>query len=196
MYIKNRRNSTEFKAFGLYQTMCLNEHMKKKLLNIEKWLILGIICSIQISCNIIPCGWTTDLTEVNEKPNSDFIIGIYRLDERTINFIPGYEKAGNAELNLKKDGTLEIKDTPIGTFDFMDYYDENDQNVNVIGKWKIRDGKDTAELSVDLNFEEKYSELNTSTSWKIYEKDEKPVIFIILGDPDSCASARFIKTTE
>jgi len=25
MYIKNRRNITKFKAFGLYQTLCLTE---------------------------------------------------------------------------------------------------------------------------------------------------------------------------
>ncbi len=170
--------------------------MTKILRNNKNLLIIGIIFPLIIGCNLFPCGWATDLDEIDKKPTPDFLIGKYKLEERTLNFIPGYENAKNAELNLEKNGSLIIKNTPIGTFDFMDYYNETDQNVNAIGNWKARSGKYTAKLRVNLNFEKEYSELDVSTSWKIYEKDGKPVIFIILGDPDSCAAARFIKIDE
>ena len=108
----------------------------------------------------------------------------------------GYENAKSAELILKKDGSLEIKSTPIGTFDFMSYYDEADKNMNAIGTWKTKKGKYNAELNVAVEFEKEYSELDFRTTWDIYEKNGKPVILIIIGDPDSCAAARFVKITE
>jgi len=170
--------------------------MTKISLKNIKFLILGISLSLFVSCNLFPCGWATDLDSVDEKPKADFLIGTYKLDERTLDFIPGYENAESARLILKKDGSLEIKNTPIGTFDFMSYYDETDQNVNGTGTWKTEKGKYNAELNVGVKFEKKYSELDFWTDWDIYKKNGKPVIFIIIGDPDSCAAARFIKIAE
>ena len=146
-----------------------------------------------ISCNLVPCGWDYDLYKIHNKPTPKFLIGKYKLDKRTLNYIPGYKNAKNAELILEENGALIFENIPIGTFDFMDYYDETEKNVNAIGKWKVRSGNYTANLDVDINFEKAYSKLDFSTSWKIYEKEGKPVIFIIIGDPDSCAAARFIK---
>ena len=165
-------------------------------MNNKKWLIIVITLLLIISCNLLPCGWDYDLYKIHNEPTSEFIIGKYKLDERTLNYIPEYENAKNAELILEENGTLILKNIPIGTFDFMDYYNETEQNVNAIGNWKVRSGKYTANLDVDINFEKEYSKLDMTTSWKIYEKERKPVIFIIIGDSDSCTAARFIKTNN
>ena len=160
-------------------------------MNKNKWLIIVISLLLLISCNLVPCGWDYDLYRIHNKPTTKFLIGNYKPDERTRNYIKEYK---NAELILEENGSLIFKNTPIRTFDFMNYYDETEKNVNAIGKWKVKSGNYTANLDVDLNFEKAYSKLDYSTTWKIYEKEGKAVIFIIIGDPDSCAVARFIKT--
>ena len=156
---------------------------------------LGLIALITIttsSCTYIPCGWDSDLDTIKEEPQTENLIGRYRLDERTIKFIPGYENAQEAELNINADGTFDMQKIPKGTFDFMEYYNSMDINIDAKGRWKTSFNKGTAKLHVNVKFDSTKTDLKDFwTSWRIYEKDKKPVIFIIVGDPDECAAARF-----
>ena len=69
--------------------------------------------------------------------------------------------------------------------------------MDAIGKWKTSYNKGTAELNVNVQFDSIKTDLTDFwTSWRIYEKDGKAVVFIIVGDPDSCSAARFEKTNE
>ena len=154
--------------------------------------IYFLILSAISSCTLIPCGWDSDLDTVEEKPKAEFLIGNYTLDERTINYIQGYENAQNAELSLKPNGTFNMRKIPKGTFDFMGYYKSMDISVDASGTWKTSFDKGTAELNVKVEFDSTKTDLaDFWTSWRIYEKDNKPVIFIMVGDPDECAAARF-----
>lgn len=166
--------------------------MRKPFLGIY-FLVLSAISS----CTLIPCGWDSDLDSVEEKPQTEFLIGKYKLDERTLKYIQGYENAHSAELNIKPDGTFEMRKIPQGTFDFMGYYNSMDINVDASGTWKTSFDKGIAELNVKVEFDNTKTDLpDFWTSWRIYEKDEKPVIFIMVGDPDECAVARFERIKE
>ena len=167
--------------------MCLNEHMGKLLLGLYLLILLTIS-----SCTLIPCGWDSDLNTIEEKPQVEFLIGKYKLDDRTLKYIQGYQNAQNAELNIKPDSTFEMRKVPKGTLDFMGYYKSMDINVDASGTWKTSFDKGTAELIVNIEFDSTKTDLTDFwTTWRIYEKDEKPVIFIMIGDPDECAAARF-----
>ena len=171
--------------------------MKKSLPEIKIGIYIIIILISISSCTLIPCGWDSDLDLVEKKPENEFLIGNYKLDERTLKYIQGYENSQSAELNIKSDGTFEMRNTPKRTFDFMSNYNSRDTIVDAIGKWKANFSKGTAELNVNVQFDSTKTDLTDFwTSWKIYEKDKKAIIFIIVGDPDNCSSARFEKITE
>ena len=118
------------------------------------------------------------------------MVGEYKLD---IN--PPASRAP-AKLTLKKDSTFIIKQIPIGVLNvFYSDYKQDDNNLeNITGTWKITDNYDELKLSVDIQLSDINDKLdNIWTSWKLYEKDNKPVVLIILGDPDSCNALKFIK---
>ena len=162
-------------------------HMGKSLLG-----LIVLFLSLAGSCALIPCSWDADLDALEKTPQADFLVGAYMLDERTLNYVPGYENAQNAVLNLNPDGTFEMRNVPKGTFDFMGYYDEMNVTVDAKGTWKVGYGKGTAELNVSVEFDSTLTDLsNFWTSWRIYEKDKKPIVFIMVGDPDECAAVRF-----
>ena len=171
--------------------------MIKLLTAIKIGISIIIILTTISSCTLIPCGWDSDLDVLEEKPTNEFLIGKYKLDERTIKYIQKYENSQNAELNIKADGTFEMRNIPKGTLDFIGYYDSMDINIDAIGEWKTSYDKGTAELNVNVQFDSTKTNLTDFwTSWRIYEKGKKAVVFIMVGDPDECAAARFERKTE
>ena len=146
------------------------------------------------SCYLIPCGADQGIDAVKEEPTNEFLTGTYRLDETTVKFMPGFENANKALLILGSNGILEMKDVPLGTIDFDAYYDSMHINVNAKGEWKSSYNERQAKLQVNFKFENSEKEpINYITSWKIYERDGTPVIYIMVGDPDECVAARFEK---
>ncbi|HTO36528.1 MAG TPA: hypothetical protein VLZ72_09825 [Flavobacterium sp.] len=162
-----------------------------------KIILRAIFCVFLItisSCTLIPCGWDYDLDLVKEKPTNEFLIGKYQFDERT-KHIQGFENSQNAELNIKSDGTFEINNIPKRALDFNASY--MDKGINVSGEWRTSYRKGTAQLGVLVMFDSTKTDLNDFyTSWRIYKKDQKAVIFIMVGDPDECSAARFEKITN
>ncbi|MDY0089432.1 MAG: hypothetical protein RBR78_03605 [Flavobacteriaceae bacterium] len=162
-----------------------------------KTIFRAISCVFLItisSCTLIPCGWDSDLDSVKEKPTNEFLIGKYQFDERT-KHIQGFENSQNAELNIKSDGTFEINNIPKRALDFNASY--MDKSIDVNGEWKANYYKEKALLNVKFMFDSTKTDLNDFyTSWRIYKKDQKAVIFIMVGDPDECSAARFEKITE
>ena len=172
-------------------------NMRKSLTEIKFGIFISIILTSISSCSLIPCGWDSDLNLIEKKPQTEFLVGKYKLDERTLKYIQGYENAISAELNIKSDGTFEMRNVPKGTLDFMGYYYSMDTNVNATGNWKTNYRKGTAELNVSVKFDSTKTDLTDfGTSWRIYEKDDKPIVFIMVGDPDECSAARFEKKSE
>ena len=92
--------------------------MKKSPSEIKIGICIITILTTILSCTLIPCGWDSDLDLVEKNPKNEFMIGKYKLDERTVEYIPGYENFQNAELNIKSDGTFEMRNIPKRTFDF------------------------------------------------------------------------------
>lgn len=162
-----------------------------------KIILRAIFCVFLItisSCTLIPCGWDSDLDSIKEKPTSEFLIGKYKFDERTKR-IQGFENSQNAELNIKSDGTFEINNIPKRALDFNASY--MDKGIDVSGEWRTSYREGTAQLGVLVMFDSTKTDLNDFyTSWRIYKKDQKAVIFIMVGDPDECSAARFEKITN
>ncbi len=171
--------------------------MRKSLSEIKIGIYIITILFTISSCTLIPCGWDSDLDLVENNPKKEFLIGKYKLDERTVKHIQGYENSQNAKLNIKADGTFEMRNTPKRTFDFMSNYNSKDSVVDATGNWKTSYNKGTAELNVNVHFDSTKTDLTDFwTSWRIYEKNGKAIIFIIVGDPDGCSAARFEKINE
>lgn len=146
------------------------------------------------SCRLIPCPWDSDLDLFDEKPKNELLIGKYQFDQRTLNHVPGYDKAQNAKLELNVDGTFEMTGIPKGTFDHIHYHELDSTTVGAFGHWTAGFDEGTAELNVRVKFDSAETDLKDFwTSWKIYLKDKNPIILIVLGDPDSCLAARFEK---
>jgi hypothetical protein len=144
------------------------------------------------SCYLIPCNYYSDLDNYDKIPELQKLIGNYKLD------IDSPASAAPGELILKKDSTLILKNIPIGVLDvFRSDYDTKEKSPTEInGTWKISNYKDQLRLDVNLKFENVDKKLrNFKTDWDLYKKNEKPVILIILGDPDSCEALKFIKKT-
>jgi lipocalin len=122
-------------------------------------------------------------------PTENELIGDYKL-----NIKPPYS-VGPAKLILNKNNTFELKNVPIGVLDvFNSDYKQNQKSLqDITGKWKISNN-DNYELKVSIEYNKIDSQLeNIGSSWILYEQDKKPVILIILGDPDSCEALSFIK---
>ena len=102
-------------------------------------------------------------------------------------------KTDKALIVIKKNGTIEMNNIPINVFDLM----KSNKEINVEGTWKLIYLEERLEdrylLSSSLKFEKKDNIDDYGTSWGIYKKNNKPVILIKVGDPDSCKAIRFIK---
>ena len=135
-------------------------------------------------CYIIPCGWDSDLQTIKGQVSTNDLIGIYKLDERSKQVIPGYEKIYNSEIKLQENGRLVYKNILIGTFDSERFYNNDNKLVKRTGKWSLDRNDAKEELFVVLDSTESFN--GYSTSFRLYKKKDKYVIFIIVGDPDEC----------
>lgn len=76
------------------------------------------------------------MTLVTENPQTDFLTGKYKLDQRTLNRVQGYESAADSRLTINTDGTIEMSDVPKGTFDFIGYDKSDGVTIDAKGNWK------------------------------------------------------------
>ncbi|EIJ37467.1 hypothetical protein JoomaDRAFT_0412 [Galbibacter orientalis DSM 19592] len=152
--------------------------------------ILFISCSRVNKCNI-----ESDLTPIRIAPKENFITGDYTPDMFTQEVLKEYKTIENASLNIKSDGSFEIKQVPIGTLDLDAFYEkEKIKLTDVKGNWKLVTHDSVSFLSVNLFFNEEQTHAeNYGTSWQIYSKEESTVVVIPVGDPDACRAIRFIK---
>ena len=165
--------------------------MKPRFLKGTYKLTFLLIILIAISsCTLIPGPYYSDLDNFDEKPENKQLIGQYQLD------IEPPASRAQAQLVLKKDSTFILKDVPVGVLKYFysDYTKDHNNLENITGNWKVSENKDDSNFSVKIqlrNIDEKLD--NISKDWKLYEKDNKPVVSIILGVPDSCETLNFIK---
>ena len=166
----------------------------KKHPRIENTLYLLFILITISSCTLIPCSSYSGLKYVKENPKTDFLVGTYKIDDWTLDKTQGYENSQDARLIINSDGTFQMVNIHRGTIDFRTPYEFDRIKMNANGEWKTYSDKRSAEFSVNFKFEPSKTDLrNFGTTWGIYEKDKKAVIFIRVGDPDECSSVRFIK---
>jgi len=160
-------------------------------MRVVKTIVCLFIVFLFSSCYIIPCGWDSDLQTIKGQISINDLVEIYKLDERSKQVIPGYEKIDNSEITLEKNGKLTYKNILIGTFDFEKFKNKSNKIINGTGEWSVdkNDGKE--EFLVTLDSTELFN--GYSTSYRLYKKKDKYVIFIIVGDPDECLAARFIE---
>jgi len=154
-------------------------------------VIYLIIILLLSSCYLIPCGWDSDLQTVKGQTSTKSLVGTYRLDQISKQTIPNYNKLDNSEIVLQENGKLTYRNVPVSTFDFEKYYENNNQLTNGTGQWSVDNNVGNEELFVTLDNTELLNAY--STSFRLYKKDNKYVIFIIMGDPDECLAARFVK---
>ncbi len=163
--------------------------MKKKSYRNIKFLLLILFSVLLSNCGFLTCPYYADLEQMEKLPTENELIGDYKLNIKPPNSV------GPAELILNKNNTFELKNVPIGVLDvFNSDYKQNQKSLqDITGKWKISNN-DNYELNVSIEYNKIDSLLeNIGSSWILYEQDKKPVILIILGDPDSCEALSFIK---
>ena len=141
-------------------------------------------------CNSTSCGWDDDVENVSKPPAAKEMYGSYKPDDRTRKKIPGYTNS-TAEIILQEADNVQVKNVPVSTFDFVDYYKGNHQTINGGGKWKPDYGQ-FARISVGLSFDDNKNR-TVGTFYRLYKKDGKYVIILPIAHPDACIAARFIQ---
>ncbi len=162
-------------------------------------MIIMLILSTYSSCTLVPCFSDSGLNYLNNNPKPDFLIGTYKLDEWTLNNTQGYKNSHSAQMQINTDGTFQLINIPKGTIDFNTLHYSEGKKINISGKWKSKFSNELkAELDVTFLLDSTKNNINnfTSTSWKIYQKNQNAVIYIRVGDPDDCAAVRFKKINE
>ncbi len=147
-------------------------------------------------CTLIPCDCYSDMGPLTVKPKTNFIAGLYQLDDWTLQNLKGCNAAQNAIFRIKPDGTFEMRNIPMAILSYNAYYKSTDEKLSVNGTWSAVFDKGTAKLSVDFNYESQAGFGKIFSSWNMYIKNQKPVILIIVGDPDECAAARFERISK
>ncbi len=166
-------------------------------------LILGLLFLFTFyNCSLVPCLSDSGLEYVTDNPKSDFIAGKYKLESK-ISKYGVLENTENTELIINEDFTFQINNLPIEGWSFGVFQEKENILINILGKWKIIEGENgflNKKNSIfQVNYDVENSEENEkgySSSWKIYQKNGKAVIFYSLGDPDSCEAIKFIKVSE
>ncbi|WP_299160883.1 hypothetical protein [uncultured Tenacibaculum sp.] len=138
-----------------------------------------------ISCYIAPCNLDNGVDALITKKEHTFLVGDYVV-EKIINSKLNTE---NSIINIRKNGTIEMSDISTSLFDMTIL----ERKINVKGNWKLIHAEGEYFLSLSLNFNEKDKIEDYGTSWKLYEKNGRPVFLIKFGDPDECNGVRFIK---
>jgi hypothetical protein len=175
------------------------EKRKPLIINLILVFILSIIFS---NCTLAPCLSDSDLDYVTENPNPEFLVGRYKLDNKTLKYNI-FKNSENLELIISSDHTFRINNLPIEGWEFGVFQEKNNIQLNILGKWKTFQGKNGILNKENSIFHTSYNIENNQGdssayggSWKIYEKNGIPVIFYGLGDPDNCEAVRFIKVSE
>ena len=156
--------------------------LKKKL-----GLIL-IIFSIY-SCNTFSSNSESGLDIVKEKPIGNSLLGFYLPDEITKTTTQGYSKQSKSSFILKQDGILEYNQIPISTIDFTKYFQKNDSTITGLGKWEMTN-LNGLELNLIFNLD---SNNIFNTPIPLYKKNNKYVIYFLVGDPNKKSAAMFIQ---
>ncbi len=164
--------------------------MKRNVL--ERTLKLTLISTLLITltnCYLFPCNYYSDLNKIDEAPEIQNMIGSYKLD------IAPPASVGPGELILMDDSTLILKNIPIRILDvFNSDYNKKESLQDIKGTWEFSKYNGQLSLNVNLKFKKIDGEIrNYKSHWSLYKKNIKPVILIILGDPDSCEALKFIK---
>ena len=165
--------------------------MKRKFLErILKLTLISTLLFTLTNCYLFPCPYYSGLNEFDETPKNQSVIGNYKLD------INPPASSGPGELILMNDSTLIFKNIPISILDNFnsDYNNKKESLQDIKGTWEISKYNGQLSLAVNLKFKKTEGEIrNYKSHWSLYKKNNKPVILIILGDPDSCEALKFIK---
>ena len=163
---------------------------KKSHFNIKLFLLI-LVTVLLSNCGFIPCPYYADLKQLENLPTKMDLKGHYMLNIKPPNSV------GPVELILYENNIFELKNVPVGVLDVFnsDYKQDQKSLQDITGKWKISNSdNNNYELRVSIDYNKIDSQLeNVGTYWKLYHQDKKPVILIILGDPDSCEALSFIK---
>ncbi len=141
-------------------------------------------------CVIVSCGWKSGLDEITYKPTVQELSGIYKPDRYTRELL-GKGFTEGAEIRLEKNKILRFSNAPKSIFDFGAYYSADRFAVSGSGQWGIY-LNEHPEISVSLEAENGAFK-PFSTSYPLYKQGSKYVIFIMMGDPDEHAAARFVQ---
>jgi hypothetical protein len=177
-------------------------NMKKRNFTGTKLILALFVLFTLSNCSLAPCLPDSNLEYVTDNPKSAFIAGKYKLESK-ISKYEVLENTENTELIINEDFTFQINNLPIEGWSFGVFQEKENILINILGKWKITKGENgflNKKNSIfHVNYDLENSEENStgySSSWKIYQKNGKAVIFYSLGDPDNCEAVRFIKLTE
>ncbi len=153
-------------------------------------LLLWIL--LFVGCINIPCELTSDLKKVNLKLSNREVIGLYKFEEKSLNYAIG-DIGLSSELVLKLNGKLQINDFPTKVFTHESYDVESYKQTSAEGTWEISDYKNQKVITLDIKFDRKFNQIRDKTQWKIYTKDNKILLYYIFGDIDACSVARLLK---
>ena len=141
-------------------------------------------------CVTISCGWKSGLDNISSKPTPQQLLGVYKPDKYTKDLLgEGYTEG--AEITLEKDGVLKFTNTPKSIFDFDSYYSAKHVSVSGSGRWNVY-LDEHPQISLSLQADDNAFK-PFSTSYPLYQKGDKYVLFMVVGDPDERAVARFVQ---
>ncbi|MDO6744414.1 hypothetical protein Q4553_07505 [Tenacibaculum soleae] len=137
------------------------------------------------NCYLIPCNLDSGLDEFKANQKDEFFVGEYMVEKFINN---GYNiDTGNLSLKINEDKTIEIKNIPKYILNLI----ESEEKINISGKWETNYLEESKKENYFLVVSFKYNK--SRKAWKLYKKNNKPVILIEVGDPDECSAIRFIK---
>ena len=152
----------------------------------KKFFVLILFLSLN-SCryfNVSPVNGITT-KDLTEKPKTIQFIGKWKLDKFSYDLINqnGYE-IKTVELNIKSDGSFELKNFP----NFIDVFTKSKtkEYLNVGGNWKIGKNFSDENWVLGLNFEKSSLYRNGfAMDFELYEEKGKIILWYFVGDPDS-----------
>lgn len=157
----------------------------------KKWFLLILVSIVFTKCGFIPCQYYSNLNKFDQLPSDNFLSGRYSLNDKPLNFIE------NAELVLNTNKTFVLKNIPVNLINifYQDFVQNTDSLHDITGNWDINyNYSNEVVLSIAIEYSKIDSKLeDTNTYWELYKQDNKPVVLIILGDPDSCEALSFKK---
>lgn len=157
-----------------------------KKINLFKIIFCLFSLTLFNNCHLIPCTLDSGLTPLIGKQKDDFFKGEYMVDQFVNN---SYNiNIDNLTMKIDKNSILEINNIHGHILNLR-----LNKKINVKAIWKPMFFKEKSLLTIHYKFAKKDSIENYLTSWKVYKKNNKPVLLINIGDPDECTAIRFIK---